>query len=143
MTTTATAFGYGARVFQPIETDPNRGGGPIRRTPLVAVRAHAGRFVQRSPHKMIPDPGRIDEPQLLTEKFLPDGRLVPDHALGAFPPIPARTRYTLYGGVVTLALTGVGVLVGGRDHRAAGAMVGAFVGAAGSALVSLGGEGID
>ena len=140
MTTPATAFGYGARVYYPIETNPNEGGGPIRRTPLVAVRADAGRFVQRSPHKMLPDPGRIDEPQLLTEKFLPDGRLVPDHAMGAFPVIPRRTRYTLYGGVVTLALTGVGVLVGGRDHRAAGGLVGAVVGAAGSAVVSVGGE---
>ena len=129
MTTSATSFGYGARVFQPIERNPNEGGGPIRRSPLVAAPANAGTFVQRSPHKMIPDPGRQDEPQLLTEKFLPDGRLVADHAFGAaVPPM----RIAIYTGAFALAGTIAGALLH-PDARGRGAVAGGVIGL-GSAL---------
>jgi len=133
-----SSLGYGARVWQQIETNPNAGGGPIRRTPLIATPANAGNFIQRSPHKMIPDPGHIDEPQLLTQKFLPDGRLVADHAFGA--PLPQRTRVALFGGAMTLLGAGLGVWLAGYGERGKGALTGGLIGLGASAIGALGGS---
>lgn len=137
MTTSATAFGYGARVFQPIERNPNEGGGPIRRSPLLVAPANAGTFVQRSPHKMIPDPGRQDEPQLLTEKFLPDGRLVADHAFGAAEGVTPM-RIAIYTGAFTLAGSIAGALLY-PDARGRGAVGGGVIGLGGALLGVIGG----
>lgn len=128
----------GARAYEPIDDNPDSGGGPIRRSPLDVVRIDAGNFVQRSPHPMIPDPGRQDEPQLLTQKFLPDGRLVPDRALGAA--LPYRARVALYGGLFALAGAAAGAWVGGPGGRGKGAVTGGLVGLGASVLGALGGE---
>jgi hypothetical protein len=79
-------LGEGAGIRYPVPEDydnPNEGGGPIRRTPLTAARANAGNIIYRSPHAIVPDmePGGAFEPQLWSQKMLPDGRIVPDNAM--------------------------------------------------------------
>jgi hypothetical protein len=87
------SLGYGARVRVPLETNPNAGGGPIRRSPLLVTRSNEGMppygypsMVMRTPHAVVPDmePGGAYEPQLWRSKFLPDGRIVRAGAMGNF-----------------------------------------------------------
>lgn len=85
-------LGYGARVYYPPEDNPNEGGGPIRRSPLVTTHSGDGmqphgypQMVLRTPHNVVYDtePGGAFLPELWSMKFLPDGRVVPAGALGA------------------------------------------------------------
>lgn len=140
-------LGYGARVFQEITNNPNAGGGPIRRSPLLAFRTrNDGDMVWRTPHAVVPDaePGGAAEPQLWTEKFLPDGRLVPQDALGAIGApegLSYKTRVLLY--VLTMGAVGAGVGAIVADRRGARmreSIVGAGIGIGLGALTALGGE---
>lgn len=76
----------------PPETNPNEGGGPIRRVVGVATRTGDGmpphgwpQMVTRTPTPPVLDrePGGSTWPGIEHMKFLPDGRLVPASALGA------------------------------------------------------------
>jgi hypothetical protein len=85
-------FGYGtSMVREPEDTDPDSGGGPIRRTVGLTTRSGEGMpprgwpsMVLRTPHNVVyePEPGGAAVPGLVYMKFLPDGRLVPSGALG-------------------------------------------------------------
>ncbi len=85
-------LGYGSgMVREPADTDPNSGGGPIRRSPLLTTRAGDGmppngwpQMVLRTPHNVVyePEPGGAAWPGIVYKKFLPDGRLVDGGALG-------------------------------------------------------------
>lgn len=133
-------FGYGARVPYPIETNPNEGGGPIRRTPLVSVRMKppAGNMVYRTPHAVTPDmePGGAFEPRLWNEKFLWDGRLVPKTALGQADPADATQAFVQsmkhlviwgWAGSALLGMT-LGALFAKKGRRLRGLGVGAAAG---------------
>jgi hypothetical protein len=80
-----------ATVRSPINNDPDTGGGPIRRSPLVVARSGDGmpphgwpQMVLRTPHGVVPDEesGGAAYPWEEKMKFLPDGRMVPAGALG-------------------------------------------------------------
>jgi hypothetical protein len=85
-------FGYGgAMVREPPDTNPDSGGGPIRRTVGLTTRSGEGMppngwptMVLRTPHNVVyePEPGGAAYPGITYMKFLPDGRLVPQNALG-------------------------------------------------------------
>src|SRR6185295_5500940 len=92
----ALAFLGNATVRVPEDNNPDHGGGPIRRSPLLTVRSGDGmppngwpQMVLRTPHQVVPDtePGGAVWPGLQYMKFLPDGRLVPANALGDAPPM--------------------------------------------------------
>lgn len=89
----ASGLGYGARVYQAPEMDPNSENGPIRRASGALVRVtDPPRMVQRSPHAVVREgeSGAVyNDPPVWEDKFLPDGRLVPMHALGATAAQPA------------------------------------------------------
>jgi hypothetical protein len=133
------AFGDGAQVFEPFETSPDSGGGPIRRTPLLAVRANAGNMVYRTPHAVVPDaePGGAYEPQLWADKFLPDGRVVPQSALGVST-IPHNTRVALFTLATAVLGAGLGAVLE-PSSRAKGALIGGGVAGLLGVLASLGG----
>jgi len=62
------------------DDNPNHGGGPIRKSSGIALPAHAGTFVQRSPLNVVreAEAGSTWPVDLAAEMmFLPDGRLVP------------------------------------------------------------------
>lgn len=127
--------------------NPNAGGGPISRTPLVAARANAGNVVYRSPNTIVLDaePGASDWSYLRNKIMLPDGRLVDadsepnppyeplpwstplDSGLGAAPaPAPATTRAVAL--VATGALGAVyGSMLTGRP-RTMGIVAGGLLG---------------
>lgn len=119
-------FGYGARVYQAPELDPNSENGPIRRASgaLVPNNTEPPRMVYRTPHAVVPDAesGAVyEDPPVWQDKFLPDGRLVPMHALAGFgadaaTPLTPEKRFAVVAtttlaivlattGVVALALT--------------------------------------
>ncbi len=82
-------------VYEPPDNNPNSGGGPIRCASGALVPANAGNTVYRSPHAVVPDaePGGARISALDTMKFLPDGRLVPQDALGAFGSSGSRSLF--------------------------------------------------
>ena len=146
-------------VRYPIPEDynnPNEGGGPIRRTPLVAAAANAGNVVYRSPNAIVPDmqPGGAFEPKLWGEKFLPDGRIVPDNAMVNEPwPRPSgqfagqfgafafdRTLFDWHGLPMLLTFsTLLGTIVGtavSRGSRWQGAGLGLVSGALGGLMIN-------
>ena len=149
-------LGYGARTYYPIETNPNEGGGPIRRSPLVTTAANAGNMVYRTPHAVVPDvePGGAFEPQLWADKFLPDGRVVKASALGCGPgsppgvkgcgdlgvsEMPHRTRVALFTAASGALGGGMGAALGRRGERLQGALWGTGIGLVMGVLASLGG----
>lgn len=125
--------------------NPNEGGGPIRRTPLVATRAHAGNMIYPSPHAIVPDaePGGGRDSWLWDKKMLPDGRIVPrgstpnppyaplpwSTALEGAPPSFSRTEFLvgLGGGAATGGVLGT---VAFPEARVLGSLLGVASGAA-------------
>jgi hypothetical protein len=111
----------GARVPQEPETNPNESGGPIRRGAGVLVPIdpvyNPPTMVYQTPHAVVPDAesGALYDEELFhlwTDKFLPDGRLVPAN-LGAAAWTPdaqqaARSLFTF----TTLAGVFLGVWCG-------------------------------
>jgi hypothetical protein len=71
---------------------------PIRRSPHNVVRSGEGlrsrssTMVRRTPHQVVPDcePGGCRDPSLWYKKFLPDGRVVDQYALGQAEPFLAK-----------------------------------------------------
>jgi hypothetical protein len=132
-------FGEGAQVRYAIPlnyNNPNEGGGPIRRTPLVAERIHAVTMVRRTPHQFAWDaePGGANEPQLWVDKFLPDGRIVQAAALGATAlesRVVGLAIWSLGGGAVLGAFFGAATAPSGMKLRRAGlgSLVGFLTGA--------------
>lgn len=79
-------FGEGASVFvMPNDPNPDHGGGPVRRggPQTVWLDPPAGDTVYRTPHQVVREgePG-ARWPGITRDKFLPDGRLVRQGALG-------------------------------------------------------------
>lgn len=109
------AFGN-ATVYQQLDENPNHSGGPIRRASGALVPAgqgpytRAGTMVIRSPNNVVPDaePGGAFYPELWSMKFLPDGRLVPQDALGGALGMTQAVRYQalVVGGSLAGALAG-------------------------------------
>jgi hypothetical protein len=90
----ALAFLGNATVRVPEDNNPDHGGGPTRRSPLVVMPSGDGmppngwpQMVLRTPHQVVYDaePGGAAWPGLQYMKYLPDGRLVPANALGGAP----------------------------------------------------------
>lgn len=133
-------LGYGARVPYPIETNPNEGGGPIRRSPLVTEIMpwpKAGNMVYRTPHAVVPDvePGGAFLPRLWKDKFLPDGRLVPMTALGGFGQAPRFAEGALlYGALAGIVAGATAAALCGKGRR----LPAIGVGVLGGALAGLG-----
>lgn len=79
-------FGEGATVFvEPDDPDPDHGGGPVRRGGPQTIRMQPpiDVMVYRTPHQVVREgePG-ARWPGITRDKFLPDGRLVRQGALG-------------------------------------------------------------
>lgn len=136
-------FGEGAQVRYDIPlnyNNPNEGGGPIRRTPLLAVRIDAGNTIYRTPHQVVRDaePGGAYEPQLWQDKFLPDGRIVPAGALGATSELQSRIInlgvWSVGGGALLGSLYAAVQAKRGKRVRAAG--FGGLFGALGGLLIA-------
>jgi hypothetical protein len=121
-------FGQGGKVYEPFPTSVDSEGGPILRTPLVALPANSMTMVYRTPHAVVYDaePGGAAVPSLWTKKFLPDGRLVPQDALGA-PVTRTQVYGALFGTVVAGALAGALIA---RRRKARGGAIGAASGLA-------------
>jgi hypothetical protein len=123
-------FGQGGKVWEPFPMSVDSGGGPILRTPLVALPANSTTMVYRTPHAVVYDaePGGAAVPSLWTKKFLDDGRLVDQNALGAFG---AATRGQVYGALAGTVLVGAltGALIA-RRRKARGGAIGAASGLA-------------
>ena len=88
----------------------NNIGDEIRRSPLVALptdyRAGARPSLSlRTPHQHVyePEPGGAAWPGITSQKFLPDGRLVPAGALGAAGVMNNSNIWSLTVGVVAVA----------------------------------------
>jgi len=136
------SLGEGAQVYYPIENNPNAGGGPIRRTPLVAERIHAVTMVRRTPHQFAWDaePGGAYEPQLWRDKFLPDGRIVRASALGVIDIPELQSRFinlaiwSVGGGALFGSLYGAVQAKRGKRVRNAG--LGGLFGALGGLLIA-------
>ena len=118
----------------------SNGGGPIRKAGGLAVRAHAGNTVYRTPHAVVreAEPGASWEGDLSNQMFLPDGRLVPATGMAfdmlqGTPEVPGHfdlnLRKTLGPSVTMVIGAGAGMLLT-RDsqHRIAGTIVGALAG---------------
>ena len=131
--------GY-ALVTVPPNNNPDTGGGPIRKSPLVALPAHAGNTIYRTPHLVVreAEPGANWPGDLTKMMFLPDGRLVPakpyayDMMNGALEIPKLRAQVNLrstIGASITMVLgAGAGMAIGPKEHRIASTIVGAVVG---------------
>lgn len=130
----------GAMVVVPPDDNPDHGGGPIRKSPLLVARAHAGNTVYRTPNTNVreAEPG-ANWPQDLSQfMFLPDGRLVPaqpyahDMMHGALEIPRLRAQVNLrstIGASITMVLgAGAGMAIGPKEHRVASTIAGAVIG---------------
>jgi hypothetical protein len=138
-----------AGVFYPEETDPDVGGGPIRRSPLVTARSGDGtpphgwpQMVQRTPHQAVyePEPGGADYAWLARMKFLPDGRLVPAGALGDAFGAPSAAELAakrlLLWGILGSAAAGMAIGAVTSSRRLRGAGIGLALGAGSGFVLS-------
>lgn len=99
-------LGHGARVFLPLTDDPDKGGGPVRRSPFALVPAHYSQQVRKSPHAVVFSPASgYDPPDYSRLAFLPDGRLQPRSEF------PAVTSFA--GAGPDKRLLGAALLIGG------------------------------
>ena len=76
----SSQLGAGYAIVPVLPNDnPDEGGGPIRRSPLLVLPAHAGNTVHRTPHNVVreAEAGAAWPGDLTKMMFLPDGRLVP------------------------------------------------------------------
>jgi hypothetical protein len=137
-----------ALVYVPEETNPNEGGGPIRRSGLVTTRAGEGMppygpppMIWRTPHQVVPDgePGS-DEHPARGMKFLPDGRLVPVDALGDVVEkySDSATRWLDTFGALTGTVLGglIGLLVSRPGQRWKNAGIGSVIGLGGGVVLT-------
>lgn len=106
-----------ATVFYPPETNPNVGGGPIRRASGALVRSGEGMppygtpdQVLRTPHAVVYDveAGGAVYPGLDKMMFLPDGRLVSQTAMDGAP-LGANASVKVAWGVVVLGALAAGL----------------------------------
>lgn len=112
---------------------PSGGGMPPNGIPQV---------VRRTPHTVVPDaePAAAWEPPLATTaKFLPDGRLVPQDALGAFGASQTLTLLTIMKVAVVGLSAGLGAGAGAllSRKRGRGAVVGGAVGLGAGTLLTI------
>lgn len=121
---------------------PDNGGGPIRRSPLVTmpsgegIRSQSSTIVNRTPTTASPwtEPGGARVPGIDHMKFLPDGRLVRAGALGGSlgGAFDAEWREVwIFTGASAVGLAALGALTSYRPAR------GAAIGAATAAVFGL------
>ncbi len=138
---TSIGAGYALVTVPPVpDWNTSAGGGPISKSVGLTVPAHAGTFVQRTPHNVVVEgePGaRWPVDIAATMMFIPDGRLAPaqpyayDQFSGAFgdvQPIVVQQPRAIRPAFIAML---IGAGAGGamtRDHRIAGTIGGAIVG---------------